>query len=199
MPEPRLRRAAARRQLSKGCTLIRRARTPASSHPWLSARSARHQPCAATVPPGRQRVGVRTLPAADRRRPVQGEYRKRGLRQEPGLRSFGRHYLVDGNISPPFPLIPHFALAGVSDRGMWGMRGMFLVFARRRQVDSVGISAKLRRERDVCINIGSFDDCYLRSVLVPTLWLPKGGCDWWRRNTSLSFRCSAVRLLSCGV
>ena len=53
------------------------------------------------------------------------------------------------------------------------MRGMFLVFARRRQVDLVGISAKLRRERDVCINIGSFDDCYLRSVLVPTLRLPK--------------------------
>ena len=51
----------------------------------------------------------------------------------------GRGHLVDGNIFPPIPLIPHLAAAGVSVRGMWGMRGMFLVFARRRHVDSVGI------------------------------------------------------------
>jgi hypothetical protein len=30
----------------------------------------------------------------------------------------------------------------------------------------------------------------------PVLGPRKG---WWRRNTSLSFRCSAVRFLSCGV
>jgi hypothetical protein len=43
-----------------------------------------------------------------------------------GFLKIGRGHLVNGDIFPPFPLIPHFAVARVPGRGMSGMRGMFL-------------------------------------------------------------------------
>ena len=64
-PEPRRRRAAARRQTQQRLHVdgIRRASTPATSHPWLSVGAARPQACAGRVRPGPYRAAVRTPPA----------------------------------------------------------------------------------------------------------------------------------------
>jgi hypothetical protein len=71
---------------------------------------------------------MQPLPAADRHLPLQGEHRQREPPSEPGVAliapaparrgsfDIGRNHVVYGDIFPPFPHIPRFAIARVLSR-----------------------------------------------------------------------------------